>query len=217
MHPIQTDYFPNRKEFFGSIFIFSLIGMVAIMLLELFVQWHLGGPEYELPKKILIPLSVAAAIPGFLFGLWYARKQRNKQFWQLTDVELVCGLSRQQAFPLNSIQKIIVGLPTGLAGKFLRNDKPGSKTSVALDALAATDRNWDTVRKIYLPTRENSLVLCFNDGSWLPLCLYALPNGAAIMDALKTRFKDRLVHNHDFSPQEIHRLRSRDINELIPK
>jgi hypothetical protein len=50
----------------------------------------------------------------------------------------------------------------------------------------------------------------------LPLRLFVLPNGTAIIDELKERFKDRLVQDYNYSAEEVRRLRRRDVNELIP-
>lgn len=216
MQTTQPDGFRNKKEFWGTIFVFTLIGMVAVMLLELSIEFYLAGPNYQLPKYLVIPFFLSAAAPGFLFGLWYARKQSNKQYWELTDTELICGNSRRRVFPLASIEKIIVGLPTGFMGKVLQRDKPGSAARTSLNVLSTIDRSWSVVGQVYVPLRENSLVVCFDDGSWLPLCLYALPNGIAIMNELRERFKNHLVHHYNYSRQEIRKLRSRDINELIP-
>ena len=201
-----------------TVFIFTAVGFIAVSMLGLFLQFQLVGPDYQLPKNLIIPLLVTEAIPGFFIALWFAKKQANKQYWELNDAELKSGSSGQKVFKLDSIDKIIVGLPiNSLVGKVLKNDKPGSVTGTSLDILSAMDGNMSAVRKVYVPAKENSLVLCFNDGSWLPLCLYLIPNGAAIMNELKERFKDRLIHNYNYSKEEIRRLRSRDINELIQK
>jgi hypothetical protein len=213
----QTDRFRKKKEFVGTIFVFTMIGMVAVLLAALPLIYSLKGWDYTLPKYLQLPLFLAAAVPGFLFGVSYAKKQLEKQHWELTDTELSCGRRSRQIFPLGAIEKIIVGLPSGFIGKQLQKDKPGSVAGASLDILSATDPTWSAVRQRYLPARENSLVLCFNDSSWLPICLYAFPNGAAIMDQLKLRFKDRLIYHYNFSPEEVRRLRRRDINELIPK
>ena len=203
-------------EFVLTVFLFTAIGFVAVSMLGLFFQFQLAGPDYQLPKYLMIPLLLIEATPGFFIGLWFAKKQSNKQYWELTDTELKTGSSGQKVFKLDSIDKIVVGLPIGgLIGKVLKQDKHGSVTGKSLDILSAMDGNMSVVRKIYLPAKENSLVLCFSDGSWLPLCLYLLPNGAVIMNELKERFKDRLIHDYNYSKEEIKRLQSRDINELI--
>jgi hypothetical protein len=210
--------FRSKMEFYGMVLIFAAVGMIAIMMLELFLQFHFGGPDYQLPRFLILPIFLAAATPGCLFGLWFARKQLKKQFWRLTDTELSCGLSRPQSFPLADIEKIIVGLPVGTLGKMFQRAKPGTVADGSVAVLSAIDPRWNTVRGLYVARaqKENSLLICFKDGSKLPLRLFLLPNGTAIIDALKERFKDRLIQSYDYSAKEVRRLRRRDVNELIP-
>lgn len=133
-------------------------------------------------------------------------------------MELSCGISPPQRFPLKDVEKIIVGLPVGTMGKMLQRVKPGTVAGASEVALSTVDPRWNTVKVMALAgaKKENSLLICFKDGSWLPLRLFLLPNGNAIMDALRERFKDRLIQFHDYSPEEIRKLRRHDINELIP-
>jgi hypothetical protein len=210
--------FRSKKDFYGTVLIFTFIGFGAVMLLELFLQFHFAGPDYQLPRWLLIPLLLAAATPGFLFGLWFAKKMLNKQYWQLTDTELSCGISRQQRFPLASIEKIIVGLPVNAVEKLFQRAQPGTAAGTSVDVLAKIDPMWNTARSLWQAraVKENSLLICFEDGSWLPLRLFVLPNGTAIIDELKERFKDRLVQDYNYSAEEVRRLRRRDVNELIP-
>jgi len=170
------------------------------------------------PDFLIFPIMLAAATPGGLVGLWIARKQLKKQFWRLTDTELSCGISRPQIFPLTDIEKIIVGLPVNTLGKIFQRAKPGTVAGASLAALSTVDSRWNTVRGISLAAarKENSLLICFKDGSCLPLRLFLLPNGTAIIEALKEKFKDRLDESYNYSVQEARRLRRRDVNELIP-
>jgi hypothetical protein len=204
--------------FFGTILIFAAVGMIAIMMLELFLQFHFAGPDYQLPKFSILPILLAAMTPGFLFGLWFARKQSKKQFWRLTDTELSCGISRPQRFPLAQVEKIIVGLPVNAVGKMFQQAKSGTVAGATVVALSAVDPRWNKVKALALASaqKEDSLLICFKDGSRLPLRLFLLPNGTTIMDALRERFKDRLILSHDYSPEEIRKLRRHDVNELIP-
>ena len=206
----------NRVGFFLTVLIFTAIGFIAVSMLGLFLQFQLAGPTYQLPKYLVVPLLLVETIPGFLVGFWIAKKMLNKQRWELTDTELKCGSSGQQVFRLSSIEKIIIGRPTGLIGNILQRDKPGTVTGTTLNVLATLDGNVNVIRQVNL-AKKNSIIVCFDDGSWLPLCLDLIPNGTSITNELKERFKDRLVHNYNFSPEEIRRLRTRDINELIPK
>lgn len=208
----------SKMEFYGTVVMFALIGSFPFMLLELFLQYHFFGSGFQLPHFLILPIFLMAATPGFCFGLWFARKQLRKQFWRLTDTELSCGISIPLSFPLADIEKIIVGLPVDALGKMFQSAQPGTVAGVAVATLSAVDPNMNTVKALYLirAVKENSLLLCFKDGSQLPLRLVLLPNGKAIMDALKERFKDRLVQDYQYSKEDVRRLRRRDVNELIP-
>ncbi|MDR3459438.1 MAG: hypothetical protein P4N60_18580 [Verrucomicrobiae bacterium] len=210
--------FRSKVEFWATVLLFAVIGMIAIMSLVLCLLFHLAGPDYRLPKFLILPILLTAATPGFLLGLWLARKQLKKQFWRLTDSELSCGISRPQTFQLADIEKIIVGLPVGRLGKMYQRAKPGTAAGASVAALSVVDPRWNTVKAMYLASaqKENSLLICFRDGAWLPLRLVLLPNGTAIIDALKARFKDRLIQSYNYSAEEVRRLRRSDVNELIP-
>jgi hypothetical protein len=204
---------PNRSDWPAAVFLvflFTIIGAIPLLLLANYL--YLNSPSTKPPP----PLTICTFIPGFLFGLWYARKTLNKEYWRLTETELICGSSVQQVFPLASIEKVIVGLPIGIVGEVLKHDKPGSAVSAGLDTLSVIAPVSNAVRKIYLPARRDALLLCFKDGSRLPLRLFALPNGQAVMAELQEKLSDRLIRDYDYSPEEIRLLRTADINELIP-
>jgi hypothetical protein len=207
-----------KIEFVTTILMFTVIGWIPVMLLVLFLGFQLSGSNSKLPQPLVIPALVLAAVPGFMFGLWFASKMLNKQYWQLTDTELSCGMSRQQKFPLASVEKVIIGLPVGTVGKILQQAKPGTVAGASVNVLSTIDPRWNTVKNLYQAraVKENSLLICFKDGSWLPLRLFLLPNGSEIMDELRERLKDRLIENYKYSAEEIRRLRKRDVNELIP-
>jgi hypothetical protein len=213
--------FQSTMGFYATILIFAVVGMIPIMLLGLFLQFHFAGPsgpEHPLPGFLVVLIMLAAATPGALFGLWFARKQSRKQFWRLTDTELSCGLSRPLSFPLANIEKIIVGLPVNALEKMFQRARPGTVAGAPVAVLSAIDPRMNTIRAISLAAaqKENSLLICFRDGSCLPLRLFLFPNGTTIMDALKERFKDRLLQSYDYSADEARRLRRHDVNELIP-
>jgi hypothetical protein len=222
MDNVITAEFPISKlraAFVGNILIFTVIGWIAVMLLVLFFQFHFLGPLYEFPAPIRTIIFIAAVVPGLWFGLWFAKKQINKSRWQLTDSELLWGIHGQQKFPLASIEKIIVGLPPMNAiAKALQKAKPGTALGASVDALSAVDPQWKTNKALAIASavKENSMLICFTDGSWLPLRLYLFPNGRALMDALRERCKDQVIESYDFSREELRRLRRHDINELIP-
>jgi hypothetical protein len=204
---------PNRSDWpavVGLIFLFTIIGAAPLLLPVNYL--YLNSPSTKPPFL----LTICTFIPGFLFGVWYARKILNKERWQLTATELICGYSGKKVFPLASIEKAIVGLPTGIVGEVLKRDKAESVVSAGLDTLSVISPIVKTVRRNYLPARKDALLLCFKDGSLLPLRLHALSNGLSVMTELQEKLSNRLIYDYDYSPEEIKRLRTRDINELIP-
>jgi hypothetical protein len=96
---IPPNGFQTKFSFVATVAIFTFIGFGAVMLLELFLQFHFAGPDYQLPRRLIAPILLAAAAPGFLFGLWFAKKMLNKQYWQLTKT---CQSSLLTLFLLNS-------------------------------------------------------------------------------------------------------------------
>jgi hypothetical protein len=136
-----------------------------------FLQLHFAGPDSRLPQKFIIPIFLAAAIPGFLFALSFSKKALNKGYWQLTDTELSCGTWGRQKFPLASIDKIIVGLPpANTVVKMLQQARPGTALGTSVDVLSTVQPMLNTVKNLSLASaiKENSVLICFNDGSWLP-------------------------------------------------
>ena len=222
MYDTITAQFPRgklRAAFIGNVAILTLMGYIAVMLLVLFIQFHFFGPLYEFPRLILIFIFAGAAVPGFLLGLCFAKKEINRSCWQLTNSELLGGTHGQQKFPLASIEKIIVGLPTtNPVGKVLQRAKPGTALGTSVDILSTVQPVWNTARDVSLAIaiKENSLLICFRDGSWLPLRLFAVPNGSVLMEALRDRFRNHVVESYNYSPEELRRLRGRDMNVLIP-
>ena len=193
----------NMVLFCVNVLIFTFAGLVAGVLPVMFWAIHFAGTSRQPPRVleyVLLLIFSATLTAGFVFGVWFARKQSRKQFWRLTDTELTCGRSRPQSLPLARIEKIIEGLPTDALAKLFRRAKPGTVAGTSLAVLSTVDPRWNTVKGMHLvrAQKENSLLICFRYGSWLPLRLYLLPNGTAIMDALKERFKDRLIQSCDY-------------------
>jgi hypothetical protein len=186
------------------ILVFTFFGMVGMLVV-------IG----RLPTLLVIPALIAMPIPGFLLGIWYSKKKLTgyNQYWQLTDTELSCGANGQKKFLVAGVEKIIVGLPPSNLAISFQKTKPN-----ILNFLAATFPTWNLARNVASASsiKENSILICFKDGSWLPLRLYLFPNGRALMDALRERCKDRVVESYNYSPEELRRLRGRNMNELIP-
>jgi len=215
--PLISD-FRSKIEFHATALILAAVGLILVMVLEFCLLFHFAGPLYQLPHSLILPNFLAAATPGYLLGFWLARKQLRKQYWCLTDTELSCGIAHPQIFPLANIENIIVGLPDGPLEKMAKRAKPGTAAGTSAAVLSAIDPRWRMVKDLSLARaqKENSLLICFKDGARLPLRLFLLPNGSAIMDALKERFKSRLIQSYPYSAAEVRSLRRHDVNELIP-
>lgn len=205
-------------SFVMTVLMFAAAGMFPILLLIFVLMYYFGGPYYKLPHWLIAPVFLAAATPGFLTGIWLAKRTSKKAYWRLTPKDLLCGPRGEQRFPLSSIEKLIVGLPVERMSKFFQKAQPGTVAGTSVAALATVDPRLNTVKALWQArgAKENSILICFKNGSMLPLRIFALPNGSAIMEELKRRFKDRLIDDYNYSPEEIRRLRGRDANELIP-
>jgi hypothetical protein len=194
------------------------VGMFpSIFLLLILGSFHPGS---HLPPYMIILCFLATTIPAFIFALKWAKKEIKKMHWELNDAELSCGISNPQKFPLVSIEKIIVGLPSTNEPvmKTLQRAKPGTVLGTSVDVVSTVQPAFKLVRNLAIldAVKENSLLLCFNDGSWLAPKLATLSNGRALMDALRERCKNRVIESYNFSPDERRRVQSRSANELIP-
>jgi len=214
---------PKRLLAFGSfvlnVFLFTMIGWMGVVLILMFLLPNFASDGFsKIPQLVRSLFLVISAMPGLLFGIWFSKKMLDKQYWRLTDTELANGVFYRKKYPLALVERAIVGLPIGTLGKLFQKAKPGSVTGAAVDVLSVVDPRWNTVKSLYeeRAKEENSLLLCFQDGSLLPLRLFLFPEGRILMEQLKERLKDRLVHNYSYSPEEIRRLRRRNVNELIP-
>ena len=190
--------------------------MIAfIFLLLILGSFHPGS---RLPPYIIIACFLATTIPTFIFGLGRAKKEIKKMHWELNDTDLSCGISDPQKFPLASIEKIIVGLPSTNEPvmKTLQQAKPGTALGTSVDVLSTIQPALKLVRNLAIldAVKENSLLLCFNDGSWLPLKLATLSNGRTLMDALRERCKNRVIESYNYSPDELRSLQRCSANEL---
>ncbi len=145
---------------------------------------------YAAEPPVIIPrvIVVVCAI-GVGWFLWHLL---DRVYWCLTDVELIGGRHRDTRLSLSSLQKIVIGLPH-------KYPIPGMELFVSPR------------------TRLHSLLLCFSDGSLLPMHLHGLPNGSRLMEELISRCSDRVDQHYKYSEEEIRVLRKADVNVLIKK
>jgi hypothetical protein len=189
-------------------------GMALFLLVDCF---YLDSPH------ALIPLLIFAPIPGFFFGIWHARNLRNRQRWVLTETELIGGVSSRKIFPLASIKKNIIGLPTPgaipVVDEIPENNEPGTSTNLSRALLDLFFPELDSVRRDRERRefqRERTLLLIFNDGALLPLYLLSASNGDALEAELQRKLIDRLLFNYNYSSEQARILSAIKANMLIP-
>jgi hypothetical protein len=188
----------------GFLAYFSFTGMAAMLPLALLVLAFYSfnsspgrTPHWE--AGVLLVLLVFSVASAFRLAFWLQRSVTNRCYWRLTEDELIGGRAGEMHFPLSSVEKIFIGLPT-------KSPIPGMDILVEPRALRAL-----------IAAKANSLLVVFRDGSMLPMRLHRLPNGTALMEELVIRLKDRVETNREYSAQEIRLLRFKDPNVLIRK
>src|SRR5579862_5798074 len=98
----------SSREQVGYIVSFLIYTIIAAVLPLLVLHWYFGNFHSEgIPVAVIaaVVLVCAAISLGFILS------RVNRQVWRLTEKELITGLAGQTRFPLDSIEKIIVGLP----------------------------------------------------------------------------------------------------------
>jgi len=179
----------------------GMTGWIYLVIGTLFFACFVGGVAatamecaylnlYAAEPPVIIPRVIlyVCAI-GIGWFLWHLM---DRAYWCLTDVELIGGRRRDTRLSLLSLQKIVIGLPH----KYVI---PGMELFVSPRI------------------RFESLLLCFSDGSLLPMHLHGLPNGSRLMEELISRHPDRVDQHYKYSEEEIRILRKADVNVLIKK
>jgi len=151
---------------------------------------YLNSPTGKAP----VSLDIATFVFGGLVAFWFFWRIINRQYWRLTDSELIFGIRRAVRLSLADIDKIIVGIPREFPMEKLANPMQ--------QQLFATQRNL-------------SLLLIFRDGTLLPLYLYLIPNGTELISEFESRFQNHLVKNYTYTPDAIRVLKRADLNTLI--
>lgn len=97
--------------YIGGFPFIACIASLPPMLLLLLIEFHVKTPSGQVP----FPARMAALAFPLVFGscvsFWLINRCVNRQYWRLTDSELIGGIRRQIRLPLASIEKVIVGLP----------------------------------------------------------------------------------------------------------
>jgi len=187
---------PNANDWLACILGFPMYTAIASILPLLLLQWpYMNTPNGRAPAWAFAGILLF----GAAVAAWFTGRLLNRQFWRLTQSELVSGMRGQTRYPLSNIEKIVVGLP-------------GQLPVAGMGVFASPAQ-----LEIFAEKQATTLLLKFNDGAMLPLNLRALANGAALMEELTGRLQERVTRNYTYSDQEIKTLRRADPNALIRK
>ena len=157
--------------------------------------------------------SIAAfSVFGVIFSFWCTRGMRNRDYWRLTETELIHGRNGRIRFPLSSVEKVVVGLPKNIrpfgagdwSGPYHWLKKAGS--SLPAETPVPSMDKLGLIAENRIP-----LIVMFRDGGLLRLFLHLEPNGTALMLELVTRLKDRVDLSYSFSAEEMKQLGRVDI------
>ncbi len=182
---------PNRKDWITAIVFFPMYVLFAAILPWVGLNYfYLHSPTGKPP----LLLDIAAFIFGAVVAFWFFWRIINRQYWQLTESELIFGIRRTIRLQLAEIDKIIVGIP---------REYPMEKFANPMQ------------QQLFATQRNLSLLLVFRDGTLLPLYLYLIPHGSELMSELESRFQNRLVKNYTYTPDAIRVLKRVDLNALI--
>jgi hypothetical protein len=176
------------SDWIAFLFGIFVCGIIAAVLPLLALDYlYLNSPTRPPAAAFL-----AILVFGFIVGSWFMLRTLDRMFWHLSEIELIGGCRRKMRLPLSSLAKIVIGLPN----KF---PIPG-------------------MEKFAPPQiRETSMLLCFSDGSLLPMRLHGMLNGTLLMNKLLSHYADRVDKNYKYSEEEIKILRKADINVLIKR
>jgi len=81
--------------------------MAAIPPLLLVQFLYLKTPSGRAPESVIVTVFAF----GLCMSIWFLRRCINRQYWRLTDSELIGGIRGQLRLPLTFVAKVIVGLP----------------------------------------------------------------------------------------------------------
>lgn len=187
---------PTSKDWRGYIVGFLTFTAIAAILPLILLQFcYVNTPAGTAPSSEIVVVILFSAFVSF----WFCSRLVNRNFWCLTQSELIGGVTGKIRYPLSSIEKIIIGLPGQIP-------IPGTT--------AFTSQG---LKELYAEKQATSLLVMFQDGALLPLKLRAMTNGAVLMDELVDRLQSRVVRDYVYSDKEIKTLRGVIPNILIRK
>ncbi len=100
---------PTPRDWMAYAFGLPMFACMAAIPPLLLVQFlYLKTPSGQAPASVI----VAVFAFGLCISFWFLRRYINRQYWRLTDSELIGGIRGEVRLPLTSIAKVVVGLPT---------------------------------------------------------------------------------------------------------
>jgi hypothetical protein len=191
---IEISVHPTSRTWLSFAGGFLMYAIIAAILPLLLLHWYfVGTPEGETPIWVYVAVGLICAGGAF----WFVRRSADRLYWRLTDTHLIAGSAGHTRYPLESIEKIILGLPRELGGTPAHKSEIQERKSV--DA--------------YL--QASALLVIFQDGSMLPLRIRFLENGTALTKALTERYHHLVVQDYKYSESEIAALKKSDPNQLV--
>jgi len=163
-------------------------GIIAAILPLLVLEYS----YLNSPTRPPVAAFLAVLMFGFMVGARFMLGMLDRMFWHLSGVELIGGWRGKVKLPLSSLVKIVIGLPNKVPLPGLEKSAPQQM-------------------------RETAILLCFADGSLLPLRLEGMPNGTRLTDELLSRYAARVDRTYKYSGAEIRLLRKAEINVLIKR
>jgi hypothetical protein len=131
--------------------------------------------------------SVSLTLLGLLVWL---KLDHDRKYWELTNTALIGGRKQTTYIPLDTVEKVIVGLPVE-AG-------PLSKTNRVLNPALAN---------VTSVARANALLLKLKDGSMIPFWVLNFEDGVQFQKELFNRLKHLIDGRYEFSVAEVRALR----------
>jgi hypothetical protein len=187
---------PRKEDWVACVVGFPMLMSIGAVIPLLGLNYlYLNSPDGRPPS----PATLAMIAFGAAIAIWFVWRTVSRQYWRLTDSELIAGVGRPIRLPLADVDKVVVGLP-------VEQPLPGTPR-----------RGSPTLRLAFETTRASTLVLIFRNGLVLPLNLRRIPHGTELMTELTSRLKNRLAQSDVYTTDEIRLLRHADLNALISR
>jgi len=191
--PQRQWYLWPTIAFFNLVFPASIIAVMWIGTVESFT----GSTAALAVGRIAASLGYAG---GMVFWIFFMRWEFDRWYFKLNDSALVAGKHENKVYPLQSISRIIPGLPEQVHPVVALNKftNPGI---------------WNKA----IEQRKRGLLVQFHDGRMLPLHLHSCVGGTKVMNTLINRCLDQLDLDYQYAPEETKSLQWVNWNRMARK